>query len=162
MDNRFVSGGLSPDPGDRAESGPFRKGEPGIPEGRQLEFQFPAGAGEGGGMLIAERTEPDQRGPDGRFLPGNQCGKHSLTGAQREALEEIRQLAPRAAEKMADMLDDDTVPAAAKIRIMEMILDRTYGKPEAAVKLSADLENGASSRARLDAIAAWIRLEVDG
>ena len=63
---------------------------------------------------------------------------------------------------MADMLDDDTVPAAAKIRIMEMILDRTYGKPEAAVKLSAELENGASSRARLDAIAARIRLEVDG
>ena len=93
MDNRFVSGALSPDPGDRTESGPFRKGEPGIPEGRQLEFQF---------------------------------------------------------------------PAAAKIRIMEMILDRTYGKPEAAVKLSAELENGASSRARLDAIAARIRLEVDG
>ena len=33
---------------------------------------------------------------------------------------------------------------------------------EAAVKLSAELENGASSRARLDAIAARIRLEVDG
>ena len=131
-------------------------------QGRQLEFQFADGAEKEGEWIIAEQAEPAQRGPDGRFLPGNQCGKHSLTGAQREALEEIRRLAPRAAEKMADMLDDDTVPAAAKIRIMEMILDRTYGKPEAAVKLSAELENGASSRARLDAIAARIRLEVDG
>ena len=131
-------------------------------QGRQLEFQFADGAEKEGEWIIAEQAEPAQRGPDGRFLPGNQCGKHSLTGAQREALEEIRQLAPKAAGKMAEMLDDDTVPAAAKIRIMEMILDRTYGKPEAALKLSADIDSGEASRARLEAIAARIRLEVEG
>ena len=131
-------------------------------QGRQLEFQFADGTEKEGEWIIAEQAEPAQRSPDGRFLPGNQCGKHSLTGAQREALEEIRQLAPKAAGKMAEMLDDDTVPAAAKIRIMEMILDRTYGKPEAALKLSAGIDSGEASRARLEAIAARIRLEVEG
>ena len=128
--------------------------------GKQLEFVVAEKAETGVELVVAERQEEPERGPDGRFLPGNQCGKHTLTGAQREALEEIRQLAPKVAEKMSAMLDDETVPAAAKIRIMETILDRTYGKPEACVRLNADLESDRAARARLDAIAERIRREM--
>jgi len=131
-------------------------------QGRQLELVV-ADTPEGGTeLVVAESREEPERGPDGRFLKGNQCARHALTGEQREALEEIRKLAPKVAEKMAAMLDDDTVPAAAKIRIMEAILDRTYGKPEAAVKLSAELGSAEASRARLDAIAERIRREMEG
>ena len=129
--------------------------------GRQLELRVVDTAEAGKQLVIAERQDEPERGPDGRFLPGNQCGKHTLTGEQREALEGIRQLAPKVAEKMSAMLDDDTVPAAAKIRIMETILDRTYGKPEAAVRLNAEIESGAASRARLEAIAERIRRELE-
>ena len=129
-------------------------------QGRQLEFVAAEGAETE--LVVAERREEPERGPDGKFLPGNQCGRHTLTGEQREALEEIRKLAPKVAEKMAAMLDDDTVPAAAKIRIMETILDRTYGKPEAAVRLNADIASVEASRARLDAIAERIRREIEG
>ena len=69
-------------------------------QGRQLEFQFADGTEKEGEWIITEQAEPAQRGPDGCFVPGNQCGKHSLTGAQREALEEIRRLAPKAAGKI--------------------------------------------------------------
>ncbi len=127
-------------------------------QGRQLEFVV----AEGMEPVVAERQEEPERGPDGKFLPGNRCGRHTLTGEQREALEEIRKLAPKVAEKMAAMLDDETVPAAAKIRIMETILDRTYGKPEAAVRLNADIASAEASRARLDAIAERIRREIEG
>ena len=130
-------------------------------QGRQLEYRPANGADAASGLVIAEQQETAERGPDGRFLPGNRCGKHALTGEQREALEEIRKLAPKVAGKMEEMLDDGTVPAVAKIRIMEVILDRTYGKPEAAVKLSADIQSNEAARARLDAIAARIRLEVE-
>ena len=131
-------------------------------QGMQLEFQVVNTAETGTELVVAEQREAAQRGPDGKFLPGNRCARPALTGEQREALEEIRQLAPKVAEKMADMLDDDTVPAAAKIRIMETILDRTYGKPEAAVKLNAEIRSNEESRARLEAIAERIRREVEG
>ena len=128
--------------------------------GRQLEIQVVNTAEAGAQPVIAERQEEPERGPDGRFRPGNQCARGRLTGEQREALEEIRKLAPKVAEKMSDMLDDETVPAVAKIRIMETILDRTYGKPEAAVKLSADIDSAEASQARLNAIAERIRREL--
>ena len=131
-------------------------------QGRQLEFVVVEGAETGAELVIAERQEQPERGPDGKFLPGNQCARHTLTGEQREALEEVRKLAPKVAEKMSAMLDDETVPATAKIRIMETILDRTYGKPEAAVRLNADIASGEASRARLDAIAERIRREIEG
>ena len=101
----------------------------------------------------------------GRYLPGqsgNPSGLPRRTREQQAALEEIRKLAPRAADKMADMLEDDTVPPAVKVRILEIILERTYGKPEAAVRMSVETQAPEAARARLEAIAARIRIEVDG
>ena len=66
-----------------------------------------------------------------------------------------------AADKIRSMLDDAKVPAVVKARLIEIILERTYGKPEAAIKLSADVQSNEAARARLEAIAARIRLEVD-
>ena len=105
------------------------------------------------------------RDGSGRYLPGqsgNPSGHPRRSWAQQAALEEIRKLAPRAAEKMAEMLDDDLVPPVVKVRILEIILDRTYGKPETAVRMSVETQTPESARARLEAIAARIRIEVDG
>ena len=128
----------------------------------QLAFQPVEGPGGETALVIAEQEEKPERGPDGRFLEGNTAAGKKLTGAQREALEEIRSLAPRVADKMRDMLDDETLPAAVKIRVMEMILERTYGRPEAQVKLNVEHQSSAAARARLEAIAVRIRAEVDG
>ena len=55
------------------------------------------------------------------------------TEEEKDALAEIRKLAPGVAAKMTEMLNAPKVPAIAKVRILEIILERTYGKPEAAV-----------------------------
>lgn len=110
-----------------------------------------------------ERTEI-LRGEGGRFLPGqspNPGGRPKKTEEEKDALEEIRKLAPGVAAKMKEMLNAPKVPAIAKVRILEIILERTYGKPETALRLSADVQSNEAARARLEAIAARIRIEVD-
>ena len=104
------------------------------------------------------------RGENGQFLPGvspNPGGKKKQTQEEKDALEEIRKLAPGVAAKMAELLNAPRVPAIAKVRIIEIILERTYGKPETAIRLNADVQNNEAARARLEAIAARIRLEVE-
>ena len=118
--------------------------------------------------MFGEEIAPAQpevlRDRNGQFLlgvSGNPGGKQKPTREEREALEAVKSLAPGVADRMTALLDDDKTPAQVKVRIMEIILERTYGKPEAAIKLDADVRSGEASRARLEAIAARIRLEVD-
>ena len=113
-------------------------------------------------------SEQDQveirRGENGQFLPGkspNPGGRPKQTEEEKDALEEIRKLAPGVAAKMTELLNNPRVPAIAKVRILEIILERTYGKPETAIKLNADIQSSEAARARLEAIAARIRIEVD-
>ena len=117
------------------------------------------------GEEIPQEPPEVQRDRNGQFLPGcsgNPSGRQKQTWAEREALEEIRKLAPGIAGRMTELLDSDKTPANVKVRIMEIILERTYGKPEAAIKLKAEVQSSEAARARLEAIAARIRLEVEG
>ena len=116
------------------------------------------------GEEISREPTEVLRDRDGKFLPGssgNPSGRQKQTWEEREALEEVKKLAPGVAGRMTALLDDENTPANVKVRIMEIILERTYGKPEAAIKLKAEVRSGEASRARLEAIAARIRLEVD-
>ena len=117
---------------------------------------------------VQEVSAADQAGiirdEKGHFLPGkspNPGGRPKQTEEEKDALEEIRKLAPGVAEKMAEMLSAPRVPAIAKVRIMEIILERTYGKPETAIRLNGEAQSAEAARARLEAIAARIRIEVD-
>ena len=53
-----------------------------------------------------------------------------------DSLDEIRSLAPEVVRQMDEMLRKDKVPPMVKVRIMEIILERTYGKPETSIKLT--------------------------
>lgn len=117
-------------------------------------------------QILPQETAPAEiiRGENGQFLPGqspNPGGRPKKTDEERDALEEIRKLAPGVADHMTKMLNNPKVPAIAKVRILEIILERTYGKPETAIRLNADIQNNEAARARLEAIAARIRLEVE-
>ena len=120
----------------------------------------------GESQVAAEKAQVEiLRGENGQFLPGkspNPGGRPKMTEDERDALEEIRKLAPGVADRMVALLDNARTPAIAKVRILEIILERTYGKPETAIKLNADIQSNEQARARLEAIAARIRLEVDG
>ena len=114
-------------------------------------------------VAVPENAEV-RRGSNGQFLPGqsgNPSGKKKSTQEELDALEEIRKLAPGVAAKMTELLNAPKVPAVAKVRILEIILERTYGKAETAIKVNADVQSNEAARARLEAIAARIRLEVD-
>lgn len=54
--------------------------------------------------------------------------------AQHAALEDIRALARQVPAVLERMLLDDSTPPTNRIRIIEMILERTFGKAEAAVR----------------------------
>jgi hypothetical protein len=66
---------------------------------------------------------------------GNPGGRPKKTPEQKDALEAIRDLAPNAPAVLMDIMNNPTAPAAARLKAVEMILDRTYGKPDMAVKL---------------------------
>ena len=123
-------------------------------EGRQM-YMFGEKA-----LREKEQAEP-RRAPNGQFLPGssgNPSGRVKPTREERKALEEIKDLAPGVADRMREMLDDEKVPPAVRVRIMEIILERTYGKPEAAIKLTTAQQSVEAAQTRISAIVSQIRI----
>ena len=74
-----------------------------------------------------------------------------------DSLDEIRSLTPEVVRQMGDMLSKDKVPPMVKVRIMEIILERTYGKPETSIKLTNARQNVEAAQERLAAIVENIR-----
>ena len=112
---------------------------------------------------VVQETEQAlvKRGANGQFLPGqsgNPSGKSKSTDEEIKALEEIKKLAPGVAAKMKEMLNSPKVPAIAKVRILEIILERTYGKPETALKLTTAQQSVEAAQARISAIVSQIRI----
>ncbi len=54
---------------------------------------------------------------------------------QKDALEAIRALAPSAAAEAKRLLKAEDVPPQVKVKVIEIVLDRTYGKPDSTVKI---------------------------
>ena len=76
-----------------------------------------------------------------------------------DSLDEIRSLTPEVVRQMGDMLSKDKVPPMVKVRIMEIILERTYGKPETSIKLSNAQQNVEAAQDRLEAIFGPVKIE---
>ena len=79
---------------------------------------------------------------------------------QKEALEAIKALAPKTADYMKKLLDSSKTPASVKLRVLEIILERTYGKVETAVKLSSNAHQSVeASQTRIAAIVERIQIQ---
>lgn len=74
--------------------------------------------------------------PFGPGKSGNPNGRPKQTQEQKDALTMIRSLAPDAAEKLRDMLHDPETKPDIRVRIIDMILERTYGKAVAQMAVS--------------------------
>ena len=84
----------------------------------------------------SERTAKKPRGkPFAKGQSGNPSGRPKNTQEQQDALEAIRALAPQAPAVLMDVMTNPSAPPAARLKAVEMILDRTYGKPDMAVKV---------------------------
>ena len=68
---------------------------------------------------------------------GNPAGRPKMTDQQKDALEQIKSLAPLAAEKMKSILESEKTSVYAKIQVITLILNRTYGLPESSVRLNS-------------------------
>lgn len=85
-----------------------------------------------------------KKATSGSFKPGqsgNPKGRPKQTPQQKEALQAIRELAGTAAHELKKMLEDEKTPPAQRVKVIEMILERAYGRPEAKVEVSAP-DNG--------------------
>ena len=80
---------------------------------------------------------------------GNLSGRPKKTQEQQNALEAIRNLAPEASQVLHAVMSDPRTPPAARLKAVEMVLDRTYGKPDMAVKVE-DPKNDAISDIRAE------------
>ena len=93
---------------------------------------------------------PANRTKTGRFQKGqsgNPRGRPKTTQEQKDALQQIRDMAPRAAEEMQRILDDPDSPQALKLRVAEMVFDRAFGKPRQEVEMQSTV---LSSEAKAD------------
>lgn len=77
----------------------------------------------------------------GRFQKGesgNPGGRPKQTTEQKDALEKIRSLCPKAVEEMEKILTSPKAGASLKLEVIKMILERTYGKPSQPVEVSGE------------------------
>ena len=90
------------------------------------------------GMNNVEPQNRRRTGNKGSFKPGqsgNPGGRPRRTDEERDALEEIRKLAADVPGKLKTLLNDKRTPPAVRLKACEIILDRTYGKPDSRLKL---------------------------
>ena len=89
--------------------------------------------------MPANRQRSGKKATRTSFKPGqsgNPAGRPKQTPEQRDALQMIRELAPAAAEQLREMITNPVTGQAARLRAIEIILERTYGKPDAHIELT--------------------------
>ena len=62
----------------------------------------------------------------------------------------FRKLGPKAVKKLDEMLDAERLSSIAKVRIIEIILERAYGKVETAVKVTENKVTVEEAQAKID------------
>lgn len=90
-------------------------------------------------MAANSQRTAKNRGKGKPFKPGqsgNPAGRPKQTPEQRDALQMIRALAPDAADKLVEILNDPKASPAVKVQCIQIILERTYGKPDAHIELT--------------------------
>ena len=110
------------------------------------------------------RQDAGEKYPN-RYKPGqsgNPAGRPKKTKEEEDMLAELKALAPLAVQKMKTILESDRVAALARVRVIEIILERTFGKVESSVKVTNTQESIEAAEAELEAIFSSVEGECDG
>ena len=75
----------------------------------------------------------------------------------KSALDKLRGLAYRAAVRMEEILKDRNVPDAAKLALVDIILDRVYGKPDEMLQIQSSEHEVEKASERIADFAARMR-----
>ena len=107
---------------------------------------------------ISKKTAKPRGKPFQKGQSGNPSGRPKNTPEQNDALAAIRDLAPKAATVLQDIMVDPNAPAAARIRAAVEVLDRTFGKAETPIKVDDDKRDTLSdSRSDVEKIKAAVK-----
>ena len=90
---------------------------------------------------------------------GNPGGRPKMTAEERKIRAAFKKLGPKAIKKLGEMLDADRLSSLAKVRIIEIILERAYGKVESSIKVTENKVTVEEAQARIDDIFANLRKE---
>ena len=82
-----------------------------------------------------------------------------LTERDRNTLMKFRELAEQVPQTIAEMMRNDDLPAMARIRLIELVLDRAYGKAEATVNVNGNLGGLEAAEMRVEAMVRSLKLE---
>ena len=77
----------------------------------------------------------------------------------KKGLEGVRELAPDIADRMKKLLDGDKVSPLVKVRIMEIIMEYTYGRPENTIKVMNVQQSVEAAESRIAAFVETVRRE---
>ncbi len=99
-------------------------------------------------MLYAEDAAPRR---DLRAVIRGESG-NGLTDTDRATLKRFRELAADTPQAIEGMLRDEKLPAMARIRLIELILERAYGKAEATVNVNGAVAGIEASEMRVEAL----------
>ena len=69
--------------------------------------------------------------------PGDVPEKPTAEVAARDALTTLRGLAEDAADRMKEILDSAAIPDGMKIAVINMVLERVYGRPEEMLRIES-------------------------
>lgn len=97
------------------------------------------GKTEKGGRQMAANSEKTARGrgrPFQKGQSGNPKGRPKQTPEQKDALQQIRALAPAAADRLREIINDPETKLDIQLRAIDIVLDRAYGKAAAQVNVS--------------------------
>ncbi len=108
---------------------------------------------------VQEKPVRQNKGQFQKGKSGNPKGRPKRTEEEKNGLEELRQLAPGIAGRMKDMLNSSKVSALTKVKIMEIILQYTYGKPETSLKLTNAQQSVEAAETRIAAFVETVRRE---
>ena len=89
-------------------------------------------------------------------------GAGGLSERDRATLGKFRDLAASVPATIEDMLRDEKLPAMARIRLIEIIMDRAYGKAEATVNVNGNVNGIEASEMRVEALVRSLKLEGNG
>ena len=67
--------------------------------------------------------------------PGDVPERPTAEAAARDALTTLRGLAEDAADRMKEILDSAAIPDGMKIAVINMVLERVYGRPEEMLRI---------------------------
>ena len=81
---------------------------------------------------------------------GNPSGRPKMTAEERKIRAAFKKLGPKAIKKLGEMLDADRLSSIAKVRIIEIILERAYGKVESSIKVTENKVTIEEAQARID------------